>query len=408
MFKIRPVIIIKDKPITSFVILGVLVLSLIFFIEKINGRFWLNDFKVMYLAADALMNNQQVYGVPFGLGTGFFKYSPFTALLFVPYTALEFDLAATIHFFISGFSAIGTVILLEKIIREFLVPIRRKTILTLTAVFFCVILHLVRELHLGNINMILLFLLSLSLFSTLKSKPALSGLLLALAILAKPYFIVCLFPFLANRRINALIYAGVSLMVFILSSVIIVGFTKGINLYQEWFTAMAEHNVYLFSNHTVFSLIKTYVGVTISASWSTILLIFLSVLSSIYFWKITNKTKDKPNLSINYEGALIVNFFLIIAMVPSILITDTEHFLFSLPLIAILLFHLRKDPVWPLILFILLIVLYEGNSSDLLGKNLSANVEEMGILGFSNLIILGSTFLWFSLNRRKSIVSAKG
>ena len=397
--------IIKDNPVTSFVIFGVLVLCLILIIEKINGRFWLNDFKVMYLAADALLNNEEVYGTPFGLGTGFFKYSPFTGLLFVPYTIVSFEIASIVHFFISGLAAMSTVVLIEQIIRAYLVPIRKKTFCTLMALLFCVILHLVRELHLGNINMILLFLLSLSLYFTLPSKSIVSGILLALVILAKPYFIICLLPLLANRRIKEVIYTSVSILVFILSSLLIIGFTKGIILYQEWLAAMVEHNVYLFSNHTVFALIKTYVGVTIPTSWSPVLLIFLAILSSIYFWKITS---DKDTSSINFNGSLIVHFFLVIAVVPSILITDTEHFLFSLPLLAILLFHLRKDTIWPIVLFILLILMYEGNSSDLLGKELSGNVEELGILGISNLIIIGTTFLWFSRNRRKSKVPAKG
>ncbi|MEZ5084107.1 MAG: glycosyltransferase 87 family protein [Bacteroidales bacterium] len=392
---------IKGKPVTSFAIFGLFIIGTIFFVEKLNNRFWLNDFKVMYLAADAFLNHEQIYGTPFGLGTGFFKYSPFTMLLFIPYTIFSFDVAAIFHFFISGFCAIGTVILLEKIIRSYLYPVRQKHFLTLSAVMLCGILHLVRELHLGNINMILLFLLCLSLYFVLHSKPVLSGLLLGLVILAKPYFIICLLPVLVNKRYKEIFFSVVSVSLFVLSSIIISGLSNGITLYQEWISAMMDHSVYLISNHTVFALINTYFGITINPRFAPFLLILLAIIISVYFWTITNNMKDNYKSSINYQGALIVNFFLIIALIPSILITDTEHFLFSLPLIAIILFHLKKEAIWPVVFFVLLILIYEGNSSDLLGNVLSGKVEEYGVLGISNLIIIMTTIYWVLQNKSK-------
>ena len=65
-------------------------------LEIVNGRFWLNDFRVYWSAADALVHHRQVYGIPFGEDTGFFKYAPIVAIAFVPFTLLPYGLAAKI------------------------------------------------------------------------------------------------------------------------------------------------------------------------------------------------------------------------------------------------------------------------------------------------------------------------
>jgi hypothetical protein len=78
------------KPYVPFIVFATVLFAAIFAIEKINERFWLNDFKVYYSAAQALISGEQVYGVPFGLDTGFYKYSPFVAMLFVPYTFFNY------------------------------------------------------------------------------------------------------------------------------------------------------------------------------------------------------------------------------------------------------------------------------------------------------------------------------
>ncbi|MBK7618262.1 MAG: hypothetical protein IPJ10_02835 [Flavobacteriales bacterium] len=63
------------------VILGVVAL-LLFVLEHVNGRFWLNDFRVYYGAGEALLNGEPLYGVAHGLGTGMFKYAPALALFY--------------------------------------------------------------------------------------------------------------------------------------------------------------------------------------------------------------------------------------------------------------------------------------------------------------------------------------
>src|SRR6187401_3049535 len=116
----------KLKSYLPLIVFATILFAAVFTIEKINGRFWLNDFKVYYSAAQALVNHQQVYGTPFGLDTGFYKYSPFVAMLFVPYTLFSFDVAAVIHFIILCAATILAIIMLVRLIGRYFLPLKPK------------------------------------------------------------------------------------------------------------------------------------------------------------------------------------------------------------------------------------------------------------------------------------------
>ena len=393
----------------NFILISSVLFAVMFFLEKINGRFWLNDFKVFYLAAKALINNEQVYGIAFGLPTGFYKYSPFTLLLFAPFTILPFNAASVIDFIINAFCSIATIIILVKIVGQYLIIHGKLNLQVLLVLLFCVIIHLVRELHLGNTNMILLFLLCLSLKFILESKPIKSGAVLAVVILTKPYFLICLLPFLLYKKFKAILSFSVSLLIFVLSSFIVSGFSRGMTLYSGWFTAMKEHSTYLSSAQTIPALLNYYFGISVPPDYGIFLLGIISLILYSYFLINDRHELNKNINDHSINKSLIIYFSLLISIVPSILITDTEHFLFSLPLITILLLLLARERnyFW-IILFTILIFLYDGNSSDLLGKNLAAKFETHGLLGISNLILIGSViFLYSKHNKFMSLKEKK-
>src|ERR1051326_2627320 len=83
----------------AFIVTASLLLLGFFIAEKINHRFWLNDFRVYYDAFNAFMKGSQLYGVNFSLGSGNYKYSPFSLLLFAPFSFFSFDIAAILYYF---------------------------------------------------------------------------------------------------------------------------------------------------------------------------------------------------------------------------------------------------------------------------------------------------------------------
>jgi hypothetical protein len=273
------------------------------------------------------------------------------------------------------------------------------------AVFCCVLNHLFREVHLGNINMVIVLALSIALRLILKSKSITAGFLLALVIITKPYFIFfCLLPLLMHRKIKTILSVFVFLLIFLVVPIVFVGFTKNMSLHQQWISAMSGHSSYLYSNHTIVSLIQFYFYPAIPYKVTYYLIVFVGLLYIIYFWLNNQADNKNSNASILKNKSFIIQYFLLIAVVPNLLITDTEHFLFALPLITILVFFLSTTKNYILIgCFVLLAFFYGGNSPDLLGKELSSQIENHGLLGISNLIIILSVIYIYSRNKIKWI-----
>jgi prepilin signal peptidase PulO-like enzyme (type II secretory pathway) len=113
------------------------------------------------------------------------------------------------------------------------------------------------------------------------------------------------------------------------------------------------------------------------------------VIFFLYNTRIAKKNK-LPEKDERERTNFIIGYFTLLAIVPNLLLTDTEHFLFSLPLIILLLNYLSiTKNYFEIGAFVLIIFLYAGNSVDLLGHKLSDQLDKMGTLGISNLLIIG-------------------
>lgn len=389
------------KKYSIFILFSFVLFTLMLIIENYNGKFDTDDFKVFYMAAKALTSNNQVYGVPFGLSTGFYKYSPFTLLLFSFYTLFSFKIGAIIHYFISATSAILSIITIEQIINKYILINNKWSIVSSFLILLSVLLHFIRDLHLGNTNIILIFALILSIKMVLESKEILAGLIIALVILTKPYFIVLALILLVYKKYKTVASITVSGIVLTLSTAVILGFSKSYNLHIEWFEAMLAHSSYLSSPYTVFYLINYYFGIEIPQVFSFVFFGIVILLISLFFY-----LKSKKETAIENNKSLIFAFFITIAIIPNLLITDVEHFLFSLPLIAIVILYIRnlKNYIFASI-FTLIIIMYGGNSSDIVGNELSIDIKYWGFVGIGNLLIIASAFLIYQYGNRKKGIS---
>lgn len=380
----------NTKNITKFIYISLLIFIAIYLLENINQRFWLNDFKVYYFAAKALIQGDQIYGIPFGLGTGYYKYSPFTLLLFTPFCLLPFPIASSIHFFIITCAIIGLLILLSKIfVRYWKFAEIKRGHLSLIAILVSAMPQFFRDLHLGNLNAILLFIMCIALWSLLEQKTILAGILLSLVILCKTYFLLLLLPLIFHRKLKLLLVIAITTIIFMLVPSFFLGFSKNIILVKSWVIAMYQHNEYLYSNHTVSALIKNYIWQSCPNIISVYILILFIIMYILYFFLTTRIERKIQKTTAPTKQSFIIQYFLTIAIIPSLLITDTEHFMYVTPFIGLLIFFLNSyGNYFYISLFILLIVLY----SDL-------TPSSWGLLGISNLLIISSVLYLFSANQ---------
>lgn len=374
-----------------FGIFCLLFTALMIFVEIKNGKFWTNDFKVYYDATTDFFNGNSPYTKAYGLRSGFFKYPPTTLYFFLFLTKFSYFTAQIIHSSVLLISLIIGVTGLHKILFYQTIDDKKKQgLLYLAFVFIAV--HLVREFHMGNVNLVLfaLFIIGMKAFLAKKTVPLV--IVWSLMVILKPIIILAFIPLLFFkqwRTIWAMFSFGI---VYLLVPFIHKGWEGGMNLWKEWLAAIDRHGDYIVSENSFKYLAKYYFGVY--SDWLPSLIGLLILVGLLIFT--IQKQKLNPLSFIEWSA-------LFLAFTPNFFVTDTEHFLLSLPLILIILKHLiqlRKPIFW--FVFVMLMLPYSLKSNDLLGKTLSTLVTQAGWMGIANFaLILFFCFLNLSTDSKK-------
>ncbi|MFZ4412822.1 MAG: glycosyltransferase family 87 protein [Bacteroidales bacterium] len=365
---------------------------LFFVIQLKNNRFELNDFKVYYLGMQNFLKGDVIYGIPFGLDSGFYKYSPFALLPFTVFYYMPYLIAAVLFYFLVA-AAIG--ITLYKIYHLLLQVFNFKDVKQNKVLYFTTLIllnHFYRELHLGNVNMLLLLLYMLSLGEIYKNKQYTAGILIGIGLLFKLHFIVLLPVLLLFRKFKASATVLITFVAGLLLPVLFIGFEANNALLKAWLEAMKGHNSNIsMSSDTIYAWINKLL--TVFGMQQQGILYSLLILISIGFFFLWIILKEKHKLAMHSEIQRFTFVYLLaIAFIPIITVTDSEHFLFSLPIVMFslfLLFSKRYIAVWKKAVIILAYVMYGGNWHDLWGHSISVFFTQNGILGLGNILLIG-------------------
>ena len=374
-------------------VFGLLAL-LLYAAEMVNGRFWLNDFRVYYGAAQALLAGEPLYGVAHGLDSGVFKYAPLMAVLYVPLALLPYAVAATVQYLLIVVAFMAAMQRADRLVRERLLNGIPNSTSALFLAALVVVVHLHRELHLGNINMLLLLLLLVALDLLLCDRRWAAGLLIGLAVLAKPHFAVLLPLLVLRKELGVLLAAAAAMVAGLLVPMLAIGHTQNMALHAQWLEQMARHNASLIYHggdgyeavNTVYSFVYRALlhplGVEAGTAVVLAVLGLIALCVAALVW--TNLRSHRQA-----EAGITFEYLLLVALVPSITLTDTEHFLLAMPLVLYLV-HAALQPRntaglgW---MIAAVLLAYGGNWEDLLGP-LSARYVHHGILGVANVAII--------------------
>lgn len=385
----------------KFIVFTILFLVIDFTIDNINHHFVMGDFKVYYGAANAITSGKQVYGVLFSPGSGYYKYSPLMAFAFYPLSVLPYYVACLVNYVLISAAIVLTSIFVLRIFNTYIFNSAIKSPnFILSVALLCITIHLIRELGLGNMNMILLLLLCLSLYSILQGRFMLAAIPLAIVLITKPFFVIVLIPLVMRRYFKTLSTTIALVGVFVVLPSLLLGFGLDINLHNEWLNTMLIHANGFPSPNTLDALIRNDFHLNASDALQYII---LSVILTAYIIYVRQNRLHEAGSGLNKSQNFIMEWFGIIAMIPCLFRTDTEHFLMTFPLIIFMLIYLvNTRNVTLSIIFIALILLYTGNSSDVLGHRLSYEMYDVGVLGISNMLL---TLLALNIYRRKIMVS---
>lgn len=368
---------------------------LTFTLNMINGRFHLGDFRVYYTAAERLVSGEAVYLVSFYEGSGFYKYSPATLLLFIPYTIFPYKAAAILHFCLLSGAYWYFFILLRRVIRGYLVTVPvKKEILLLAVSFLCIAIHLSRELYLGNINIVLLLLCCLALHDFISGREIRGGILLAVAIITKPYLLFILLPLVLRKSRKALTMTLAGIAAGLLLPMVYPGPLRSFGLYRDWINTILSHGEG-FPGMTSFNYLAEHYlpGWPAWGSW-LILPVALGLLS--WFILLNISKEKKASLPGERERNLAFEWFLILGLLPNLVRTDWVLMLFTAPLITYMIFGIAAGRrYWFIPVLAVLLFFYGMNSDDLLGRELSRYILHSGLMGLSNfLLVLVSLFMF--------------
>lgn len=361
-------------------------------VELNNEKLWTNDFRVYFDATIDYFNGKNPYVKNYGLDTGFFKYPPFTLYLFKFFTFFGYGVSQLIHLFLLTISLIVSIVTLKEIaekIVDFKFNNKHTWILYIT--FLTVAIHLVREFHMGNINLYLLCLLVLGLKNIQSNRPIYTAFFWSLMLILKPIMILSVIPLLFHKKWKIIFMMAVIGCVFFIFPVINTGWTGNILLWNNWLKAVTNHGEYIISENSLTYLTNYYFG--LKSEWIPSL-ICLIILVGFLIWKITKTGKNDEDL--------IFTTGILTAFSPNFFVTDTEHFLLIVPLISFLLLMLSKIKSWLAWSgFFIGMLLFSFNSNDLLGREFSDNLDAHGILGIGNIWFI--LIFFFIYNRYQSV-----
>lgn len=373
------------RPFRSFLVVATLLVLASLVLEHVNGRFWLSDFRVYYMAADNLRHGLPVYDQVFGVDTGLYKYAPVVLYFFLPYTFLSFHVAGIIHFLLIGLFTMACFVVIERSLSQLFAPLPAVAGRALLGLL-CIAVLLARELHMGNINMGLILLSVWGIERWLTGRTRTAGVLWGLVWLIKPYLLLMLVPLVMRREWRILRTATATMAIGFLAPLVFQRPVSGWELDLHWIRSMQYHTEVMFSPDHFGQLWATHLGTPLSTTM-TLLFIALAGLSlAVFTW--SNVKRGRQGSMGRLDRAF--ELWLAIAVVPNLVITDQQHFMFSLPLILFILayFFTHRDR-WGVWAFVLVMLLYGTRSSDLWSGPLENQLVAWGALGIGNLLLIG-------------------
>lgn len=210
------------------------VLAALFFITVYVVRIGddMVDFAVNYQAGQRIVAGETLYRTDDG--HFMFKYFPFAAMLYVPLTYVPIEVAKPIWYGLSVVCMLALFYVAKRLVSSD--AVRRWWVLAIPPVVLAK--FFLRELKLGQINIVITLLLLLMVVSLLESRNERAGALVGLATALKPYGFI-FFPYLVVTRNWRGLASGLGVLglAFVLPS-IFYGLEGNLDIHRQWYLTL--------------------------------------------------------------------------------------------------------------------------------------------------------------------------
>ncbi len=188
----------------------------------------MTDFGVCYKAGQRIVKGEMLYQVSDGHLQ--FKYLPASAVIFSVLTLFPFEMAKVLWYFIELFLLFFCLTISYDLLPEK----HKKKGLVITLTFLVLLKFIGREIELGQVNVLIAFLLVMMVKALVERKEWQVGLLWGFSLIFKPYALVFFPYFILKKKIKTLA-SGLGILVasFVLP-VIFYGFKQSFFVLKEW------------------------------------------------------------------------------------------------------------------------------------------------------------------------------
>lgn len=366
---------------------------LVLFLVKVKNE--MHDFQVNYTAGLRLGQGETLYR-PWKPDPGWendghwqFKYSPFSAFVYLPLSYLPLTAAKGLWYFLIIFS-IGTILVLSVRLASFnpdaVIRAALLSFLILTKFFL-------REIQLGQINAIITAILLGMTWLLVKGDEAPSaageqnaGLLWGLAVALKPYAVIFLPYFILKRKWRALAAGVIVLAASLFVPVLFYGVQGNWSVIREWVTSLSESTPALFTSQDNVSLLACLNKWTGNSTLAVILfgaaVALLGVMTLVFILR--GKSAPRPAVM---ECALLIVF------IPLLSPLGWDYtFLSAFLAVALIIRHFAVFPrPWKILLTIDFAVI-ALSLYDLLGRRFYGQLMSWSVPTVNFLIIVVALF----------------
>jgi len=397
----------QKSPLLALSILTFISLVFMFF-ENLNGRFTISDFRVYYEAADRIINGLPLYR-HLENAHYVFKYSPVSAMMYIPFTILPFSIAKFIYWiFLTLVIAFGFALILKILQPNIFKNEIFKANLIILLMIPILALHFLRELHLGQVNHLLMVIYVVVLYFNLKSKKITSAFFLSISIFIKPFGLIFFPYFLIKRDWKTLIYSLIFLAILVLLPLLYThSIDNMISEYGRWYRELLielekKQPLLTDRNHTIFSFVARYTPayyLIVAGFSSTIFkMIILALIGVLYFFLF--KRPAKP------DQIQIIDFAILTSTIPLLAFTSANSFIFTGIGVMVILFHWKQLKLIDKWIAVLAFILIGGNFEEIIGSYLSVLIENMSFISPGTILLIYSlSVLRFKLSTGKTLQS---
>jgi len=374
--------------------------------EIINNRFWLSDFEVYYKAAQRISASDNLYRHAED-GHYVFKYSPTSAILFIPFTIFQFTSAKYIYWTLLSFIIGSGFYLCIKLLQPNYLLNKEKKIVN-GIIFLAILilaLHFLRELHLGQVNNLLLFIYIMAIYFHQKDKWLIAVILLSVSVFIKPFAFIFIPYFLIKKNYREVFsFFAATILLAVLPFLFYDSSEIAMAQYQQWFHELKielslKQGLLSDANHTIFSVLARYSPIKffVTTPFRTLMyqgiLLLLIGLFVLYFIRITSKIKS----SVQEKYYTIMDFILLISLIPLLAFTSENAFIYTQLLVFVILIYFKKLVIHEKIIAIVGFLFIGGNFAEIIGKKLSQTIDNISLVSFGTILLI---YLLFVLKKK--------